>query len=206
MTNAAILIVLVVLSLATIATAFLQPSVWFQRRRTHQSRKGCTMSLFKKKLDVVQIGTALLAFAQEPDPGSPASRSASLSASSPRRIANEMLFLRIFAVDFGVAMAVDGPKKGQILDIFYEHVRRIGALTGAPAQFEADLRTRSFAYTVAVRDTGGGGAMLQAIGSTFVTSCDGACDDSLSAAMDAGMTFGMVQRSVKDFLGSIRIA
>ncbi|MBK7976421.1 MAG: hypothetical protein IPK07_25175 [Deltaproteobacteria bacterium] len=205
MTNAAILIVLVVLSLATIATAFLQPSVWFQRRRTHQSRKGCTMSLFKKKLDVVQIGTALLAFAQEPDPGSPASRSASLSASSPRRIANEMLFLRIFAVDFGVAMAVDGPKKGQILDIFYEHVRRIGALLGLPP---SSRRTSApdHSRTVAVRDTGGGGAMLQAIGSTFVTSCDGACDDSLSAAMDAGMTFGMVQRSVKDFLGSIRIA
>ena len=90
----------------------------------------------------------------------------------PEAIAEELLYLRAFAVDFAVLMSLgDTPAKDQILALYYEHWQRLDQeVEGARAALEERLQ----AYAAVVGDvTPGQGGLARQLGIALAARING---------------------------------
>jgi hypothetical protein len=80
--------------------------------------------LFKKKTTASEIGTALSSFIRTPKHPIPSSKD--FPSINRDQVEDEMLFLRLFAVDIATQTSLrDSPVKDAVLKAYYEELRSI---------------------------------------------------------------------------------
>ena len=167
-------------------------------------------SLFKKKTkdtkketSAMEMGRALMQIVS----GSESSNQAALKFlhdaddTVKQRILNEMLFLRVFAIDTAVTNVLgETPERDGVLSTFYDHVKRLAGLTRATLW--KDLEIRLFTYEEAFNTPHHRGPAFQ-VGKAFASFCGYEMDAVVM--LTGGAEFTSTASTVSDLLKSSQI-
>ncbi len=161
----------------------------------------------RRQATAIELSALLVECVCVAGPGEPEAVSALAEALGvkPDVIAEELLYLRAFAVDFAVLMSLgDAPEKDQILACYYEHWERIEvAAEGTRATLEERLRD----YAAVVGDVQpGSGGLGRGLGIALAARC--AAPDGPAAAeliVFAARLFAVLYDEVTSMLTEIDI-
>lgn len=153
----------------------------------------------------LEVAKALLYFG----PGTEEARASAmegLTADCDREsVMGEIFFLRIFAVDFTLSMALgnNSPEKNEILDIYYAFLQEMSKehITGDEV-FMKELKHRLNIYTEAVKTPHPEGPAWT-VGEAFSELCGSRMN--IVVIMLGSIIFGTTSKSVSDTVNSIRI-
>ena len=141
----------------------------------------------------------------EAEPAAVAALAAALGLDA-EAVAEELLYLRAFAIDFAVLMALgDSPAKDQIQTRYYEHWTRIDQQAGGQALRAMEERLQEYAMAVGASAHGQGGLAAQ-VGQSLALRCGaGEGPDAAELAVFGGRLFAALYDEVVALLTDVEI-
>jgi hypothetical protein len=172
--------------------------------------KDKTFSFFKKKKKIakkevtaIEMGSALvrLISASENSDQTTFHFLQDVDDSIKQQVLNEILFLRVFAIDTAVTSVLgEAPERDGVLGTFYDHVKRLAGLTGETLW--KDLEVRLLTYEEAFNTPHHRGPAFQ-VGKAFAKFCG--YDMSAIVMMAGSAEFTAAAVSASDLVKSFQI-